>query len=130
MLVHTCSHFSSRVHVNAEAAPRAAKVRPREPCVVNCDLGLCPIRQRVGQLLLGVVERILYLAAAWDVEEVVDTTGAGDAFAAGVLAGLIRQYSAEHAARLGTLCAASVLGQMGARTQENLKLRAEDLLLL
>tara|TARA_E500000081_G_scaffold142621_1_gene161633 strand:- start:656 stop:1651 length:996 start_codon:yes stop_codon:yes gene_type:complete len=68
--------------------------------------------------------------AAWDVEEVVDTTGAGDAFAAGVLAGLIRQYSAEHAARLGTLCAASVLGQMGARTQENLKLRAEDLLLL
>ncbi len=67
---------------------------------------------------------------AWEVDEVVDTTGAGDAFAAGVLAGLIRQRSAEDAARLGTLCAASVLGQMGARTQENLKMRAEELLLL
>ncbi len=67
---------------------------------------------------------------AWEVDEVMDTTGAGDAFAAGALAGLIRQRSAEDAARLGTLCAASVLGQMGARTQENLKIRAEELLLL
>ena len=49
------------------------------------------------------------------VTEVVDSTGAGDAFAAGFLAALARRQSAPEAGRLGARQAAQVLGHYGAR---------------
>jgi len=49
------------------------------------------------------------------VPEVVDSTGAGDAFAAGYLTGLARGQSAPEAGRLGARQAARVLGHFGAR---------------
>ena len=49
------------------------------------------------------------------VAEVVDSTGAGDAFAAGFLAGLASGRSAPEAGRLGARQAARVLGHFGAR---------------
>lgn len=64
--------------------------------------------------------------AAHPVERVVDATGAGDLFAAGFLMGLARNASHEEAARLGALCAAEVLGHMGARPQTNLRELAEQ----
>jgi len=49
--------------------------------------------------------------------KVVDTTGAGDAFTAGVLAGLIKQYSFEDALRLGQVNALSVIQQVGCKNK-------------
>ncbi len=63
---------------------------------------------------------------AHPVETVVDTTGAGDLFAAGFLYGLIRDYEPADCADLGSLAAAEVIGHLGARPQTSLsKLAAE-----
>jgi sugar/nucleoside kinase (ribokinase family) len=58
---------------------------------------------------------------AFPVERVVDTTGAGDLFAAGFLAGLARDLDLADCARLGGLAAAEVIGHLGARPQANLR---------
>ena len=55
------------------------------------------------------------------VDEVVDTTGAGDLYAAGFLYGLTHGARPEDCARLGGLCAAEVIGHLGARPQHDLR---------
>jgi sugar/nucleoside kinase (ribokinase family) len=60
------------------------------------------------------------------VERVVDTTGAGDLFAAGFLFGLARELATEDAARLGSLAAAEVIQHLGARPETSLKALAQD----
>lgn len=67
---------------------------------------------------------------AFPVETVKDTTGAGDLFAAGFLAGLAHGLSGRDCARLGALAAAEVIGHLGARPQADLAAlaRQEDLL--
>ena len=57
---------------------------------------------------------------AYPVERVVDTTGAGDLFAAGFLAGLARDLDLTDCARLGGLAAAEIISHLGARPQANL----------
>lgn len=57
---------------------------------------------------------------AYPVEQVVDTTGAGDLFAAGFLAGLARGFDHAACARLGGFAAAEVIQHLGARPQANL----------
>jgi sugar/nucleoside kinase (ribokinase family) len=58
---------------------------------------------------------------AFPIEKLVDTTGAGDLFAAGFLFGLVRGASHEDAGRLGALAAAEVIQHIGARPQVSLK---------
>jgi sugar/nucleoside kinase (ribokinase family) len=58
---------------------------------------------------------------AFPIEKMVDTTGAGDLFAAGFLFGLVRGASHEDAGRLGALAAAEVIQHIGARPQTSLK---------
>src|ERR1700685_3913071 len=58
---------------------------------------------------------------AFPVEKIVDTTGAGDLFAAGFLFGLVRGVGHESAGRLGALAAAEVIQHIGARPQVSLK---------
>ena len=55
------------------------------------------------------------LEVAFQPEDVVDSTGAGDSFAAGVLFGLLNGEKIITAARFGELMAARCLGEMGAR---------------
>ena len=52
---------------------------------------------------------------ATPVEQVVDTTGAGDAYCAGFLYGWVHDKSIAECARAGTLCATAVIQQVGAR---------------
>ncbi len=54
------------------------------------------------------------------VREVVDTTGAGDLFAAGFLYGMIRGWPYEESAKLGHRCASQIIRQLGARSLEPL----------
>lgn len=63
---------------------------------------------------------------AFPVEEVVDTTGAGDLFAAGFLAGLARGLPHAGSASLGALAAAEVISHVGARPQKDLLQLARD----
>jgi sugar/nucleoside kinase (ribokinase family) len=65
------------------------------------------------------------------VHRVVDTTGAGDLFAAGFLYGITSGIPPESAARLGAVCAGEVISHIGARPQGDLrKLAAEAGLLV
>ena len=52
--------------------------------------------------------------------KVVDTTGAGDLFAAGFLYGHVRGLSLENSARLGSLAAGEVIAHVGARPSTEL----------
>jgi sugar/nucleoside kinase (ribokinase family) len=58
--------------------------------------------------------------AADPVRKVVDTTGAGDLYAAGFLFGLARGYELPAAGQLGSFAAAEIIGQMGARPEVKL----------
>jgi sugar/nucleoside kinase (ribokinase family) len=58
----------------------------------------------------------------------VDTTGAGDLFAAGFLAGEARELGLERSLRLGAICAAEVIQHYGARPEADLRVLAGDLL--
>jgi sugar/nucleoside kinase (ribokinase family) len=66
----------------------------------------------------------------WDVpahpvDPLVDTTGAGDLFAAGALYGLVRGADLPTCARLGALAAAEVIGHVGARPRTSLRALAD-----
>jgi len=52
---------------------------------------------------------------------VVDTTGAGDQFAAGVLYGLTLERDLVTCARIGSRCAGEVISHLGPRPQRDLK---------
>lgn len=51
------------------------------------------------------------------VDELVDSTGAGDAYSAGFMFGWVSNYSLAECAELGTFCATRVIQQLGARIE-------------
>ncbi|SFF78161.1 Sugar or nucleoside kinase, ribokinase family [Novosphingobium sp. CF614] len=59
--------------------------------------------------------------AAEPVDKVVDTTGAGDLFAAGFLFGHVRGMTVSDCLRLGAICASEIISHYGARPEEDLK---------
>jgi sugar/nucleoside kinase (ribokinase family) len=63
---------------------------------------------------------------ACPIDRLVDTTGAGDLFAAGFLFGLVRNAGHENAGRLGALAAAEVIQHIGARPLASLKELAQN----
>jgi sugar/nucleoside kinase (ribokinase family) len=59
--------------------------------------------------------------AAEPIERVVDTTGAGDLFSAGFLAGLVRGRPLDECLTMGAVAAAEIISHYGARPEANLK---------
>jgi adenosine kinase len=90
------------------------------------------LKQLRADVKLGVVTRSakgcvvasdegVVAVPASPIAELVDTTGAGDLFAAGFLFGLVRNAGYDNAGRLGALAAAEVIQHIGARPQVSLK---------
>jgi len=75
----------------------------------------CVTRGENGSVILSEGRR--YDIAAKAVDKVVDTTGAGDQYAAGVLAGRALGLDWPDAGRLGSICAAEVISHYGARPE-------------
>lgn len=89
------------------------------------------VGQLVGKVELAAVTRgaegsVIVTAdelieiSAEPVAKVVDTTGAGDLYAAGVLFGLTQGYELDIAGRIGSICAAEVISHYGARPETSL----------
>ncbi len=85
------------------------------------ETGLLVVMTRgpLGAVVLTARGPVEVTAAA--VERVVDTTGAGDLFAAGFLYGLTHGMGPEDSTRLGGLCAAEVISHTGARPEGDLQ---------
>ena len=62
-----------------------------------------------------------FAVPAEPIEKVVDTTGAGDLFAAGFLAGQAQGRDAEASLRMGAIAAAEIISHFGARSAADLK---------
>ncbi len=76
-------------------------------------------RGALGSVLIAGDEAVTVTAFA--VEKVVDTTGAGDQYAAGVLLGLARGLTLEEAGNLGSLAASEVIAHWGPRPMTSLQ---------
>lgn len=75
-----------------------------------------------------VTEDALVEVPAHPVEELVDTTGAGDLYAAGFLYGFSHKMDLATCASLGSLAASEVISHMGPRPEQDLSVLARELL--
>lgn len=78
----------------------------------HCEIAALT-RSEKGSVILG--DGRMHTVAPHPVAEVVDTTGAGDLYAAGVLYGLSQGLDLPTCGRLGSLAAAEVIAHVGAR---------------
>ena len=83
------------------------------------DVALAALtRSEAGSLILRGQETVTIAAQP---TKVVDTTGAGDAYAAGFLAGLTSGKTLDVCGRMGSIAAAEVISHYGARPEADLK---------
>lgn len=81
-------------------------------------------RSEKGAIITSGSETVVVPADA--IEKLVDTTGAGDLFAAGFLLGLARGAGLETCARLGVMAAGEVITHVGARPLVSLETMARE----
>ncbi len=100
------------------------------------DAGIAALKDKVPTLVVTRSEKGAVAisggetasVAAEPVDAVVDTTGAGDLFAAGFLAGYVKGESLETSLKMGAIAAAEIISHYGARPEEDLaKLMASKL---
>ena len=82
-------------------------------CDYDCLFAIT--RSEKGSVIVHRDEKVVQ--AATPVKQLVDTTGAGDAYCAGFLYGWATDQSLQECARLGTACATTVIQQIGARIE-------------
>ncbi len=75
-------------------------------------------RSEQGSVIVAGDE--IHIIEAAPVARVVDTTGAGDLYAAGFLHGLTRGWCLADCARLGGVAAAEIIGHLGARSRADM----------
>lgn len=84
----------------------------------HCDIAVTT-RSEKGAIIAAGKETIEIPAEP--VAKVVDTTGAGDLFAAGFLFGFTHKRGLKESAQMGAICAAEVISHYGPRPQTSLK---------
>ena len=84
----------------------------------ECSLAIITRSEKGAVVVSG--QQTHYVPAI-EIERLVDSTGAGDLFAAGFLYGYTQDRSLEDCARLGALAAGTIVQQMGPRSQVSLK---------
>lgn len=83
-------------------------------------VSVCAITQGAKGATI-IKDGAIYTVKAEPVEKLVDTTGAGDLFAAGFLYGYTRGMSPEECGQLGAKAAAEIISHVGARPEKQLK---------
>ncbi|MCE1235260.1 MAG: adenosine kinase [Hyphomicrobiales bacterium] len=86
---------------------------------LRADVALAAVTLSDEGSMVVTPDDVVRVAAA-PVAAVVDTTGAGDLYAAGFLFGLSRGFDHVACAELGGLLAAEIIGHVGARSQTDL----------
>jgi sugar/nucleoside kinase (ribokinase family) len=104
-------HEIEALYEVSDAQAAVAAVRGR------CDIAVIT-RSELGSLVVTADE--VHEVPAAPVTRVVDTTGAGDLFAAGFLFGLTRGRPLPECARIGAMAAAEVISHYGARPEVRL----------
>lgn len=84
----------------------------------HCEIAALT-RSEKGAVIVANNE--VHVIDAVKLPEVIDTTGAGDLFAAGFLYGLTHGFDLARAGRLGALAAAEVISHVGARPEKPLR---------
>ncbi len=84
----------------------------------SVDLGAITLGSKGSVVFQNKLE---YLVDPISVVELVDTTGAGDLFAAGFLFGFINKFSIEKCGHLGNKAASEIIKHVGARPKISLK---------
>lgn len=91
----------------------------------DCSLAAVT-RGSAGSVIVAGGE--LHAVEAEPVDRIVDTTGAGDLYAAGFLFGVTRDLDPARCGRLGSIAAAEIISHFGARTEAPLADRIASLL--
>jgi sugar/nucleoside kinase (ribokinase family) len=91
----------------------------------HCEIA-CLTRSEKGSVVVAGDE--VHVIDVHPVDQVVDTTGAGDLYAAGFLYGYTRDLDLATCAHLGSLAAAEVISHLGARPEVSLAELAAPLL--
>ncbi len=109
--------FANEVEICALAGTQdfeaaVAAIAPRVPLLVVT-------RSEKGAIAVANGERVA--VGAEPIDTVVDTTGAGDLFAAGFLAGQAEGRSLADCLTMGAVCAREIIAQVGPRAQSDLK---------
>jgi len=98
-----------------------------EKIAKDCAIAAVTLSEK-GSVILSGEERVE--VPAIPIDNLMDTTGAGDLYAAGFLYGLTQGKSLNACGRLGSLSAGIVIQQIGPRPQLSLKKAAEDAALI
>jgi len=109
--------FANEVEICALAEEKdfeaaVARIAPQVPLLVVT---------RSEQGAIAVADGARIAVPAEPVDEVVDTTGAGDLFAAGFLAGHAEGRPVADCLTMGAVCAREIIAQVGPRAQTDLK---------
>lgn len=112
-------HYVDIVFANEEESRSFTGLNPEEALANlagRCDIAIVKVGKEGAFIQQG--NRKIHVPAI--ASEVIDTTGAGDYFAAGFLAGIAKGYDLEKCGKLGSLLASKVIRVVGA------ELSAED----
>jgi ribokinase len=107
-----------RSHKKSTVKSQKSKVKFKEALERLHDTGVRLIAVTLGKKGALISDGRKVIKAPSMAEKVIDTTGAGDAFSAGVLYGLIKNLEPEECLRLGNYLAGKVVGVWGSQLSQ------------